>query len=339
MSLNFEICLLNFELKIIETPRDAFQGIKQFIPTETKVQIINTLLRAGFDTVEAGSFVSQKVIPQMADTSHVLRGLDKSGSNSRVMVLVVSKRGAMRAVRQGTPACHPVSGNSQQSSVISRQSSVRNSEFGIRSPESGTRNPEQQANIDDILFPFSASPTFLKRNLNASTDKAKGIIQDLMEVCGQHNKRLIVYLSMSFGNPYGDPWDPGIIEEYAGYLYELGHRIIPLSDILGEVAPETISTVFSRVINTFPEVEFGAHFHSLPGAEYPKIDAAWKAGVRRFDTVTGGFGGCPMAADHMVSNLNTFALVDYCKKNGIEHGLDVGVLKEASLLMAEGIGQ
>jgi hydroxymethylglutaryl-CoA lyase len=298
-------------IKIIETPRDAFQGLKTFIPTEKKVQIINTLLRAGFDTVEAGSFVSQKVIPQMADTSHVLRGIDKTGSNSRVMVLVVNKRGAMRAVRQGTTNCNP----------------------GIRKVELGIRNPESGIIVDDLLFPFSASPTFLKRNLNASTDQAKGIIRELMEVCDQHKKRLIVYLSMSFGNPYGDPWDPGIIEEYAGYLYGLGHRIIPLSDIMGEVDPETINNVFSRVIKAFPDVEFGAHFHSLPGAEYPKIDAAWKAGVRRFDTVTGGFGGCPMAADHMVSNLNTFALVDYCEKNGIDHGLDVEVLREAASAM------
>jgi hydroxymethylglutaryl-CoA lyase len=209
---------------------------------------------------------------------------------------------------------------------------------GTRQTEPGNRQPETQATVDDLLFPFSASPTFLKRNLNATTDKAKGIIQELMEVCEVHKKRLIVYLSMSFGNPYGDPWDPGIIEEYAGYLYELGHRVIPLSDILGEVDPETISNVFSRVIKAFPDVEFGAHFHSLPGAEYPKIDAAWNAGVRRFDTVTGGFGGCPMAADHMVSNLDTFALVDYCEKNGIEHGLDVGVLRKAAGHIADSLG-
>ena len=307
-NFNLTLCPLPFKLKIIETPRDAFQGIKQFIPTETKVQIINTLLRAGFDTVEAGSYVSQKVIPQMADTSQVLRGLDRTGSTSRVMVLVVNRRGAMRAVRLGTVNCKPRTANREPTAV------------------------------DDLLFPFSASPTFLKRNLNADTEKAKGIIQDLLEVCDQHKKRLIVYLSMSFGNPYGDPWDPGIIEEYAGYLHGLGQRIIPLSDILGDVAPETIRLVFSRVIKSFPDVEFGAHFHSLPGGEYTKIDAAWKAGVRRFDTVTGGFGGCPMAADHMVSNLDTFALVSYCEKNGIEHGLDLGALRKAQLLMAEGIG-
>jgi hydroxymethylglutaryl-CoA lyase len=302
-------------IKIIETPRDAFQGINQFIPTEMKTRIINLVLQAGFETVEAGSFVSRKLIPQMADTANVLRGLNTEGSHSRIMVLVVNKRGAMRAVRQGTPNCHPASG-----------------------PEPGTRIPEQ-INVDDLLFPFSSSPTFLKRNLNASVGKAKKTILDVMEVCEQFHKRLIVYLSMSFGNPYGDPWDPGIIEEYAGYLYDLGHRTIPLTDILGEVKPETITKVYERVIKSFPDVEFGFHLHSRQGGEYGRIDAAWQAGVRRFDTVTGGWGGCPMADDHMVSNLDTFALVDYCEKNGIEHGLDVGVLREVRREMAEGIGR
>jgi len=273
------------------------------------------MLRAGFDTVEAGSFVSEKVIPQMADTSRVLQGLDVTGSRSRVMVLVVNKRGAMRAVRQGSEKCKPVPLNL----------------------EPGTRNMEQ-ASIDDLLFPFSTSPTFLKRNLNASVDQAKATISDLLAVCDLYKKRLIVYLSMSFGNPYGDKWDPGIVEEYAGYLYEMGLRIIPLSDILGEVKPAVISEVYSRVIRSFPEVEFGFHLHSLPGHEYELIDAAWKAGVSRFDTVTGGFGGCPMAADKMVANLNTFALINYCEKNGIDHGLNVDLLREASVEMAMSIG-
>jgi len=297
-------------IKIIETPRDAFQGIKHFIPTENKIRIINLMMQAGFDTVEAGSFVSPKVIPQMADTAKVLRGIDKTGSKSRIMALVVNKRAGMRAVRQGTPNCHPV----------------------VPSQEPGTRNQEQ-SEVDDILFPFSVSPTFLKRNLNADVDRAKGTIMDLMEICDQHHKRLVVYLSMSFGNPYGDKWAPGLVEEYAGYLYELGHRVIPLSDILGEVEPAVITEVYSRVIKTFPEVEFGFHLHSLPGQEYDLIDAAWKAGVRRFDTVTGGFGGCPMAHDFLVGNLNTFALMNYCEKNGIEHGLN----KEILMQVAEGM--
>jgi hydroxymethylglutaryl-CoA lyase len=206
----------------------------------------------------------------------------------------------------------------------------------MRAARQGTVNCQQpkanhqQVLIDDILFPFSTSPTFLKRNLNADMDKARGIINDLLEICDQHKKRLIVYLSMAFGNPYGDKWDPGIVEEYAGYLYDLGLRVIPLSDILGEVKPEIITNVYSRVINSFSDVEFGFHLHSVPGHEYDKIDAAWKAGVRRFDTVSGGFGGCPMALDYMVANLDTFALVNYCERNGIRHGLDISTLRKAS---------
>lgn len=252
----------------------------------------------------------------MADTARVLRGIDKTGSTSRIMALVVNKRGGMRAVRQGTPDCHPV----------------------VSSQEPGTRNQEQ-SEVDDFLFPFSVSPTFLKRNLNADVDRAKGTIMDLMEICEQYKKRLVVYLSMSFGNPYGDKWAPGIVEEFAGYLFELGHRVIPLSDILGDVKPAVITEVYSRVIKTFPDVEFGFHLHSLPGHEYDLIDAAWKAGVRRYDTVTGGFGGCPMAHDFLVGNLNTFALIKYCERNGIEHGLDQGMLKKAAVEMAEGIGR
>lgn len=271
-------------IKIIETPRDAFQGISSFIPTKDKVRIINLLLKAGFDTVEAGSFVSKDVIPQMADTAAVLSGLNLVNKKSRIMVLVGNRHGGMEAWRYG--------------------------------------------GVDYLLYPFSISPTFLKRNLNSDFDRAKGTILDLMEICDLHNKSLIVYLTMAFGNPYGDKWDAGIVEEWTGYLYELGHRIIPLSDILGDVTPEMITKVYSRLIKSFPEVEFGIHLHSRPGEGYDKIDAAWKAGVRRFDTVTGGFGGCPMADDQLVSNLDTFALIDYCVKNGVEHGLDVEILRK-----------
>jgi hydroxymethylglutaryl-CoA lyase len=300
-------------VKIIETPRDAFQGIKQFIPTTSKIQIINTLLRAGFDTVEVGSFVSKEVIPQMADTAEVLSGLNLANTKSGIMVLVANKKGGLEAV---------------QSSKFKVQSSsrIQNSKFNI-----------QYSEVDDLLYPFSVSPSFLKRNLNTNIDRAKGTILDLMEICDLHKKRLIVYLTMAFGNPYGDMWDPGIVEEWAGYLSELDLKIIPLSDILGNVTSETITQVYSRLIKSFPDVEFGIHLHSKPAEEHDKIDAAWKAGVRRFDSVTGGFGGCPMADDHLVGNLDTFALIDYCDKNGIEHGLNVELLGKVREKMAKGL--
>ena len=297
-------------IKIIETPRDALQGISNFIPTQEKIRIINLLLQAGFDTVEVGSFVSKEVIPQMADTAEVLSGLNFANNLSRIMVLIANKQGGLEAVQHST-----------FNIKINKDTRIQHSTFNIQ-------HTEGHSVIDDLLYPFSLSPSFLKKNLNTDIDWAKGTILDLMEICELHRKRLIVYLTMAFGNPYGDKWDPGIVEEWTGYLYELGHRVIPLSDILGNVTPETITRVYSRLIKTFPEVEFGIHLHSRPGEEYDKIDAAWKAGVRRFDTVTGGFGGCPMADDHLVGNLDTFALIDYCEKNGIEHGLDVMTLRK-----------
>jgi len=246
----------------------------------------------------------------MADTAEVLSGLNFANNLSRIMVLIANKQGGLEAVQHST-----------FNIKINKDTRIQHSTFNIQ-------HTEGHSVIDDLLYPFSLSPSFLKKNLNTDIDWAKGTILDLMEICELHRKRLIVYLTMAFGNPYGDKWDPGIVEEWTGYLYELGHRVIPLSDILGNVTPETITRVYSRLIKTFPEVEFGIHLHSRPGEEYDKIDAAWKAGVRRFDTVTGGFGGCPMADDHLVGNLDTFALIDYCEKNGIEHGLDVMTLRK-----------
>jgi hydroxymethylglutaryl-CoA lyase len=309
-------------IKIIETPRDAFQGIKSFVPTANKVRIINLLLQAGFDTVEVGSFVSKEVIPQMADTMDVVSGLNLANIRSRIMVLVANKKGGLQAV-QSSSRIQPSTFNLQHN----KGSRIQPSTFNLQ-------HLERHSVVDDLLYPFSLSPSFLKRNLNTDVDRAKGTIHDLMEICDHHKKRLIVYLTMAFGNPYDDKWDPGIVEEWAGYLYEIGHKVIPLSDILGNVTTETITQVYSRLIKTFPEVEFGIHLHSKPGEEYAKIDAAWKAGVRRFDSVTGGFGGCPMADDHLVGNLDTFALIDYCEKNGIEHGLDVEMLGKVREEMA-----
>ena len=207
--------------KIIETPRDGFQGIKQFIPTGSKIQYINQLLKAGFDTVEVGSFVSHTAIPQMKDTEEVIRGLDYENCRSRIMVLVANTQGGLKAA-----------------------------EFG---------------QIDYLLYPYSISPTFLKRNINAGKEKARGTIQDLLEISAKRQKQLIVYLTMGFGNPYGDKWSPDLVLDEAGYLYELGLRIIPLSDILGNVSPETILEVYKPLISAFPDVEFGIHLHARPG--------------------------------------------------------------------------
>lgn len=274
-------------IKIIETPRDGLQGLPDFIPTEQKVAYIDKLLKVGFDTVEVGSFVSEKAIPQMRDTAEVLRRLDVSQSGSKIMVLVGNRRGGEEAARFDA--------------------------------------------VDRVLYPFSISGTFLARNLNSSFDKAKGTVNDLLEICDKSEKELIVYLTMAFGNPYGDPWSVNMVVDWAGYLAELSLKIIPLSDILGDVTPERITGGYTALIKAFPGVEFGIHLHARPGEWYHKVDAAWKAGVRRFDSVTGGIGGCPMADDELVGNLNTLDLVSYCEENEIEHGLDTGLLGSIEL--------
>lgn len=274
-------------IKIVETPRDGLQGLPDFIPTDQKVGYINQLLKAGFDTVEVGSFVSEKAIPQMKDTAEVLRRLDVPQSGPKIMVLVGNRRGGEEAAG-----------------------------FEV---------------VDRILYPFSISKTFLARNLNSDFDKAKGTVNDLLEICDKGNKELIVYLTMAFGNHYGDPWSVNLVVDWAGYLGELGLKIIPLSDILGDVTPERITEVYSELTRVFPGTEFGIHLHARPGEWYPKVDAAWKAGVRRFDSVTGGIGGCPMADDELVGNLDTLNLVSYCEENGMEHGLDANLLKDIEL--------
>jgi hydroxymethylglutaryl-CoA lyase len=240
-------------------------------------------LKAGFDTVEVGSFVSEKAIPQMRDTAEVLRGLKKQGGKTRVMVLVGNRKRAGQA-----------------------------GEFEV---------------IDDLLFPFSISETFLKKNINSDFERSKDTIKSLLELSARLDKRLIVYLTMAFGNPYGDQWSVQAVVDWAGYLQELGLKIIPLSDILGDVTPERITQVYTSLIKTFPGIEFGIHLHARPDEWYSKVDAAWKAGVRRFDSVTGGIGGCPMADDELVGNLNTLDLIKYCEKNEIYHGLDAELLK------------
>ena len=272
-------------MKIVETPRDGFQGLEQFIPTENKIRYINQLLKVGFDTVEVGSFVSKRAIPQMKDTAKVIKGLDLESVKSKIMVLVGN-------VERGKEAM-------------------------------------QFEEIDQILYPFSVSPTFLKKNLNSNFDKAKGTINELLDLCDKHNKEMIVYLTMGFGNPYGDPWHPEIVGEWVSFLYNLHRRIIPLSDIMGNVTPEIITSVYNRLIPAFPDVEFGIHLHVRPGQWYEKVDAAYRCGVLLFDTVLGGFGGCPMTDDELVSNLNTLDLVSYCNKQGIEHSLSLGEMKKA----------
>ena len=271
-------------LKIIETPRDGFQGIPLFIPTAVKTAYINQLLKAGFEAVEVGSFVSPKAIPQMKDTPEVLANLDLSNTSSKVMALVANMKGGLEALS-----------------------------YNI---------------VDQLYFPFALSETFLRKNINSSFDKSKLFIKELQSVAKEKGKELLVVISMGFGNPYGDPWSLEMLIDITGYFYEQGFRVLPIADVVGLAGPDLIHDVFDKLIPAFPEMEFGIHLHTTPSTYYDKVDAAYHAGVRRFDTVLGGIGGCPMTDRELLGNLNTLSLIEYCEKNKIEHGLDVHLLKE-----------
>lgn len=275
----------NSQIKIIETPRDGMQGIDQFIPTAKKIEYINLLLKCGFDTVEVGSFVSPKAIPQMADTAEVLNKIDLSKTKSKIAVLVANTKGGQLAV-----------------------------EF------------EQ---VDEIFYPFSTSPTFLKKNLHTNLEEAERTIDELQNLCVKNKKELVAFISLAFGDPYGDPWSTDLVNLWVEKLVSKGVKKIPLADTIGDVSPELIEMVCKAVVPNFSNIEFGLHTHAYPGKGLRKIDAAWKSGIRRFDTVINGLGGCPMTDKELVGNLALEKLLEYCSLNKIETGVD-----EKQLLLA-----
>jgi hydroxymethylglutaryl-CoA lyase len=255
------------EVKIIECPRDAMQGIRQFIPTPDKVRYINALLKVGFDTIDFGSFVSPKAIPQMRDTAEVLQQLELSETRSKLLAIVANVRGAQDA-----------------------------SQFPV---------------IDYLGYPFSISENFQMRNTGKTIEQSLVTLEQIMEIASNRGKEVVAYLSMGFGNPYGDPWDVDIVAEWTRTLSELGVSIISLSDTIGVASGETISYLFSNLIPRYPAIEFGAHMHTHPGYWHEKVDAAYRAGCRRFDGALKGFGGCPMAKDELTGNMPTEKLLSY----------------------------
>ncbi|MEL6630985.1 MAG: hydroxymethylglutaryl-CoA lyase [Bacteroidota bacterium] len=265
-------------IKVIECPRDAMQGIHHPIPTETKIAYINHLLKVGFDTIDFGSFVSPKAVPQMADTQEVLAGLDLSETNSKLLAIVANLRGA----------------------------------------EAACQHPE----ITYLGYPFSISETFQQRNTRRGIAESLELVKQIQQLCVANGKELVVYISMGFGNPYGDPWSPEIVHQWAGKLMDLGIKIISLADTVGLADPETISPVFARLYQDFETVEFGAHFHSHPDKREEKIKAAWDEGCRRFDVAVKGFGGCPFAEDELVGNIATESFFAFCTKQGIQLPID-----------------
>ncbi len=255
------------QVKIIECPRDAMQGIRDWIPTEQKVKYIQSLLRCGFDTIDFGSFVSPKAIPQMQDTAEVLSKLDLSATKSKLLAIIANLRGAEDAVK------HP--------------------------------------EIDYLGYPFSISENFQMRNTHKTIAESLVILQEILNLAHKNNKEVVAYLSMGFGNPYGDPWNVEIVGEWTEKLSAMGVKILSLSDTVGSSTPNIISYLFTNLIPKYPHIEFGAHLHTTPKAWHEKVDAAFKAGCNRFDGAIQGFGGCPMAKDELTGNMPTEKMLSY----------------------------
>ncbi|GAA4318734.1 hydroxymethylglutaryl-CoA lyase [Pontixanthobacter gangjinensis] len=255
------------KVKMIECPRDAMQGIRDFIPTEKKAQYIQSLLRCGFDTIDFGSFVSPKAIPQMKDTAEVLSRLDLSTTKSKLLAIVANTRGA----------------------------------------EDASKFEE----IDFLGYPFSISENFQMRNTHKTIAESVDVLQEILDIAGASNKEVVAYLSMGFGNPYGDPWNVEIVGEWTEKLSAMGVKILSLSDTVGTSTPEIIEYLFSNLIPKYPNIEFGAHLHTTPSKWHEKVDAAYKAGCRRFDGAIQGFGGCPMAKDELTGNMPSEKMLSY----------------------------
>ena len=266
------------QVKIIECPRDAMQGIKVFIPTTAKAAYINQLLKVGFDTIDFGSFVSPKAIPQMRDTAEVLSLLDLSKASGKLLAIVANIRGANDA--------------------------------------------SQFEEIDYLGYPFSISENFQMRNTSKTIVESISTLNEILELADKTKKEVVTYLSMGFGNPYGDPWNVDIVANWTEKLAKMGVKIVSLSDTIGSSTPDTINYLFSNLIPLYPEIEFGAHLHTTPDSSYIKIEAAYKAGCLRFDGAIKGYGGCPMAKDELTGNMPTEKLIDYFRDQKVSNNIN-----------------
>ncbi len=265
-------------LDLVECPRDAMQGVKQWIPTQQKIVYAQALLKVGFSTLDIGSFVSPKAIPQMRDTAEVLNALDRSESKTELLTIVANLRGAVDA------CAHP--------------------------------------EVDWLGYPFSISENFQMRNTHKTIEESKIVLEQIINLTKENDKKLVVYLSMGFGNPYGDPWSTAIVAHWVDYLSQLGVSTISLSDTVGSATLPIIEQLFTTLIPAFPKVALGAHLHARFADAIPKIEAAYLSGCRRFDTAIKGYGGCPMAKDELVGNLPTEKLLSFFSTHKIEHQLN-----------------
>jgi hydroxymethylglutaryl-CoA lyase len=278
-------------IKLIECPRDAMQGWKPFIPTEKKIEYINSLLKVGFDTIDFGSFVSPKAIPQMADTSEVIKSLKTTDTNTKLLAIVANMRGA------------------EEASVFEQ--------------------------INYLGFPFSVSETFQQRNTNSSIHESLERVEEIQNLCIKTGKDLVVYISMGFGNPYGDLYDEEIVFEWVNRLVGMDIGIISLADTVGVATPAQVYDVTSYLVDSLPGTEIGVHLHAAPDNWKEKLEAAVKAGCKRFDGALKGIGGCPMADDELVGNMNSELMIDYFKEKQLLDNLDKEALAESLRIAGE----
>lgn len=278
-------------MKIIECPRDAMQGMEKFIPTQDKVRYLNQLLKVGFDTLDAGSFVSPKTIPQMRDTAEVFENVQFGISQTKLLAIVANTRGAEEASRHAT--------------------------------------------VSYLGFPLSLSETFQRRNTNKSIPEALSTLNEIQDICMTWGKTLVTYISMGFGNPYGDPYDIDVVGKFVDILSTLKIGIVSLADTIGVSRPEQIRYLFTHLIKDFPSIEFGAHLHSQPAKAIEKIEAAVQSGCQRFDGALKGFGGCPMAEDELVGNLATETILNYLESKKLAPKLNMKALADAMVLAGE----
>ena len=282
---------MNSSIKLIECPRDAMQGWKSFIPTERKIEYINSLMKVGFDTIDFGSFVSAKTIPQMADTKDVIGNLELGGSDTKLLAIVANLRGA------------------EEASVFDQ--------------------------ITYLGFPFSVSEKFQERNTNSSIHESLKRVEEIQNLCINKNKKLVIYISMAFGNPYGDAYDEDIVFNWVEKLIELDIEIISLADTVGIATPEQVYDMTSYLVESLPSTEIGVHLHSTSENWHQKIEAAVKAGSKRFDGALKGIGGCPMANDELVGNMNTEWMIDYFENRNIATGIDKNAIQESLRIAGE----
>jgi hydroxymethylglutaryl-CoA lyase len=279
------------DLFINECPRDAMQGLAHFVPTETKVKYINSLLKVGFNRIDFGSFVSPKAIPQLRDTAEVIGKLELENTNSALLAIIANLRGAEQAL-----------------------------EF---------------EEIQFIGFPLSISEEFQKRNTNKTINEAIEELAKIQDLCLAKDKKLVVYLSMAFGNPYGERYEPGLVREKAQTMIDLGVKEISVSDTVGRASPESVKDLFLALSGVWQNVNLTAHLHSNPYQATEKIAAAWEGGCKQFDVALGGFGGCPMAEDDLVGNLSTESIIGWAKDQNLETGLNLEKLQMASAFLPQ----